>query len=229
MPAGGIRAGGALFSTPEPGASPDETELRQRRADEGARIWQARHGITAQSDLEIVGPRGAGPAQAYAAVRLLESGYLGSITISQLGITVVPRGAECSGFEIGTGLDAIVPKRHEGEPILIDARAFPLYSGEEIEVDDERPGHIPGALSAPFSAVLASNGRLLPAESLKAIFVAAGVPAGHPVVVYCHTGRKAALVYLAARLAGYASRIYRGSWAEWSLHAELPAAMGGKP
>src|SRR6185437_15543751 len=86
----------------------------------------------------------------------------------------------------------------------------------------------PGAANIPYPAVLASDGALRTKEELREVFARAGVPAGNLVVVYCHSGNKAALVYVAARWAGINAELYEGSWVEWSRETELPAETGDR-
>ena len=62
-----------------------------------------------------------------------------------------------------------------GTRLLIDARSGERYRGEGEDPLDQRPGHIPGALSVPCRENLDPSGRLLPAEALRARFVALGI------------------------------------------------------
>ena len=68
--------------------------------------------------------------------------------------------------------------------VVIDARPLARFTGEQALIDP-RPGHIPGARSAPWSAVLDDNGRLLTTEELTAHYVALGLTdAETPSVAY---------------------------------------------
>ena len=60
-----------------------------------------------------------------------------------------------------------------GDLVLLDARAGERYRGE-TEPIDPRAGHIPGALSAPWSANLGTDGRFLAAEALRERYAALG-------------------------------------------------------
>jgi thiosulfate/3-mercaptopyruvate sulfurtransferase len=43
-------------------------------------------------------------------------------------------------------------------------------------------------------------------------------------VTYCFIGQQASALYLVSRYLGYDTRLYDGSWEEWSKHPELPIA-----
>ena len=137
------------------------------------------------------------------------------------------RRAEPAKLELCPGGDVIVDvdyvKAHRGGKgvRVVDARLPQYYSGE-TPGRNQRPGHIPGAASIPFSTLLDEQGRLKPAEELRQQFEKAGVRDGDRVVSYCHIGQQASLVYFAARYLGYDARLYDGSFEDWSRHSELP-------
>ena len=105
---------------------------------------------------------------------------------------------------------------------IVDARLPEYYSGEKIP-PQRRAGHIPGAINIPFASLLDENGRMLAPETLQQKFDAAGAHPGQQVITYCHIGQQASLAYFVARYLGYDSRMFDGSWQEWSAHTELPA------
>ena len=108
--------------------------------------------------------------------------------------------------------------------VLLDARAPERYRGE-VEPIDPVAGHIPGAVSLPF-AEIAPEGRFLAPDELRARFEAAGVASGDDAVAYCGSGVTAALLVLAAEVAGAGPvRLYPGSWSEWSGRG-LPVERG---
>ena len=116
----------------------------------------------------------------------------------------------------------------EGDALLLDARAEERYRGE-IEPIDPRPGHVPGALSAPFSANLDAAGHFLAPEVLRRRYAALGAE-DRPVVAYCGSGLTAAHDLLALELAGIeGGRLYEGSWSDWSSQPSRPAAVGDAP
>lgn len=104
--------------------------------------------------------------------------------------------------------------------LLLDARAPERFRGE-IEPVDPRPGHIPGARNRAFAQNLQGDGTLKPPAILAREFNAA------PTVHYCGSGVTACHNLLAMEAAGLkGSRLYPGSWSEWSRHEHLPAALG---
>jgi thiosulfate/3-mercaptopyruvate sulfurtransferase len=109
-------------------------------------------------------------------------------------------------------------------PVLLDARAPERYRGETEPIDSVA-GHIPGAVNLPF-AELVPGGRFLPPEELRARFEAAGVVSGNDAVAYCGSGVTACVLVLAAEVAGIGpTRLYPGSWSEWSRRG-LPVERG---
>jgi thiosulfate/3-mercaptopyruvate sulfurtransferase len=110
---------------------------------------------------------------------------------------------------------------------LVDARFAEEYTGEGQET--EQVGHIPGAGSAPWVDLVQSREvfRFRPIGELAAIFDAAGADPGDTVVPYCIIGLRASLDYFVARLLGFESRFYDGSWRDWT-HRGLPLVEGGE-
>jgi thiosulfate/3-mercaptopyruvate sulfurtransferase len=120
-----------------------------------------------------------------------------------------------------------VRKRPKKVPLL-DARLGERYRGETEPVDP-KPGHIPGAISAPYPENLDSNGRFLTPEQLAARFKKLGVKKGQGAVVYCGSGVNATHDLLAMELAGIDDvRLYEGSWSDWSRR-DAPVATGPEP
>jgi thiosulfate/3-mercaptopyruvate sulfurtransferase len=114
--------------------------------------------------------------------------------------------------------------------ILLDARAGARYRGETEPVDPAA-GHVPGAVSAPTTENLGSDGLFLPAEKLAERFAGLGVEPGHAaeVAVYCGSGVTATHEILAMAVAGIPPEdvaLYEGSWSGWSSDSSRPVATG---
>jgi|SRR5690625_834232 len=109
------------------------------------------------------------------------------------------------------------------EGVLLDARAPERYRGE-FEPRDPRAGHIPGAVSAPYTANLTPAGLMRPAEELAAKFSALGALDG-PVAAYCGSGVTAAHHVAALASLGVEASLYPGSWSQWSADPRRPAVV----
>ena len=77
------------------------------------------------------------------------------------------------------------------------------------------------------SAELAPGGRFLDPGELRTRLESAGAGAGRDTVAYCGSGVTACTIVLAAELAGLGpTRLYPGSWSEWS-RAGRPVERSG--
>jgi len=110
-------------------------------------------------------------------------------------------------------------------PILVDARTAGEFSGTTAASSEiPRPGHIPGATDVYWMQTQASKSdmSLLPEASLRKMYEAAGVTADRPVVTYCNTGMQASQSYFTLKYLGYDTRMYDGSFSEWSNAKDSP-------
>jgi thiosulfate/3-mercaptopyruvate sulfurtransferase len=117
--------------------------------------------------------------------------------------------------------------RSLGRGRLLDARAGERFRGE-VEPLDAAAGHIPGALNRFFKDNLATDGRFKTASALRAEFDALVAPHGPQGTVHqCGSGVTACHNLLAMEHAGLTgSRLYPGSWSEWSSDPSRPIARG---
>lgn len=126
------------------------------------------------------------------------------------------------------GPDAVVLTLDAGSAPVLDARAAERYRGE-VERLDPVPGHIPGALSAPWTDYLDERGRFRSRDELRAHFEALGVR-GDAAIAHCGSGVTSCLTLLALRFAGFGdARLYEGSWSDWVRDPERPIATGPEP
>lgn len=106
--------------------------------------------------------------------------------------------------------------------IVVDSRAAARYRGE-VEPIDPVAGHVPGAISLPFSDNWQANGLLHSPEELRERFEAL---APEQTTFYCGSGVTACHNLLAFAHAGLgAARLYPGSWSDWITDAERPVAL----
>jgi thiosulfate/3-mercaptopyruvate sulfurtransferase len=106
---------------------------------------------------------------------------------------------------------------------LVDARAVERFRGE-VEPLDPVAGHIPGAVCAPYTENLNSDGHFLSPEQLRTRFEAVlGEVPPERAVFYCGSGVTAAHNLLALAHAGLGdARLYVGSWSDWITDPTRP-------
>ena len=111
---------------------------------------------------------------------------------------------------------------------LVDARGAARFRGEVPEPRAGlRSGHMPGARNTPFDSLLNADGTMKSAGELKALFAAAKVNLGEPIVTTCGSGVTASVVALAlARLGREDVAVYDGSWTEWGGRSDTPIVTG---
>lgn len=110
-----------------------------------------------------------------------------------------------------------------GTSVLLDTRTVEEYDGQ-VEMD-HRPGHIPGAVNLPHTEAAGEDGNLLIEEfELRARLGVAGVANNDSVIVYCRSGVRASVAWLALRQFGYEARLYDGSYAEW-MDSDQPVEL----
>lgn len=110
---------------------------------------------------------------------------------------------------------------------VVDARGAARFRGEAAEPrPGVRPGHMPGAINLPYSALLTPEGQLKRGAALEAAFADTGVDIDRPVTTTCGSGVTAAILSLGLAELGRGSRLYDGSWSEWGSRADTPVETG---
>jgi thiosulfate/3-mercaptopyruvate sulfurtransferase len=112
---------------------------------------------------------------------------------------------------------------------LVDARAPEFFTGAKLGHSASGLGHIPSAHNLYYASLVDSNGFFKSDADARALFAGAGASTTKPLVVYCHIGQTATVVYFEARRLGIPVRLYDGSFEDWSRHKEYPLAKGLSP
>jgi thiosulfate/3-mercaptopyruvate sulfurtransferase len=116
-------------------------------------------------------------------------------------------------------------KRRMGNPnvVLVDARAADRYRGEN-ETLDPKAGHIPGAISKPFSENLDGK-NFKSAKDLEHRF--SDIPKNKELILYCGSGVSANHNLIALEEAGFKrAKLYGGSWSDWVSYPDSPVEVG---
>jgi len=130
---------------------------------------------------------------------------------------------------MGVGARDVTAMLGRRDALLLDARAPERYRGD-IEPIDRVPGHIPGAVNYHFQQNVDDTGVFLSKDDLQRQLLTAigGTPPGS-VVHYCGSGVTACHNLLAMEVAGLpGSKLYAGSWSEWSSDASRPIERSPK-
>ena len=140
-----------------------------------------------------------------------------------------PRGTFSGAADGGMWVDVefVQHRIGQGEIQLLDARSSERFTAKDRKTDPV-PGHVPGAISYPFAGNLDPQKRFLPAGELKRRFGSAfeGCPS-EQIINMCGSGVTACHNILATRIAGLPwTRLYVGSWSEWSRDPARPVATG---
>lgn len=132
--------------------------------------------------------------------------------------------------ELVASVDEVLQLLHNPDYQLVDARGAARYRGDEEPVDPAA-GHIPGAISHPFTDNLDAEGKFLSPAALRERFTAQlGAHTPEQAVMYCGSGVSAAHNVLALVHAGLGdTRLYPGSWSEWIADPTRPIAKGEEP
>jgi thiosulfate/3-mercaptopyruvate sulfurtransferase len=100
--------------------------------------------------------------------------------------------------------------------LLLDAREKDEYEG--MDKDKRSKGHLPGAIFMNYKEVLTPTGAYKSKDEILALAPQFGISPEKEVIVYCQTGIKASVLYIALKeIAGLSNvKLYAGAYAEWS-------------
>jgi thiosulfate/3-mercaptopyruvate sulfurtransferase len=113
---------------------------------------------------------------------------------------------------------------------VVDLRSAGRFAGTEPEPRAGlASGHMPGAVSLPYTGLVHSDGTVLEPEELRGALAAAGVRLDRPVIATCGSGVTACNLLLALDRLGHPdASLYDGSWTEW-VSSRLPVVQGTEP
>jgi thiosulfate/3-mercaptopyruvate sulfurtransferase len=120
-------------------------------------------------------------------------------------------------------IDLVDRIRLDPDYLLVDARSAERFWGLKEDIDF-KAGHIPGAVSAPYSENLDANGYFLSPDQLRERYenLLGDIPEEN-VIVYCGSGVTSIHNMIAMLVAGYKQpRLFPGSWSEWSADPDRP-------
>ena len=109
------------------------------------------------------------------------------------------------------------------DAVVYDCRLSERYEHGDPAIDP-RPGHIPGARSAPWPGNLRPDGLFADPPTLRTRYADA---VGKRTIAYCGSGVTACHDLLAMHVAGVTDlALYAGSWSQWGSDPSRPAETG---
>mgnify|MGYP000483484528 FL=1 len=140
----------------------------------------------------------------------------------------------CGNFEASYNPNYFIDRQQvlaaidDANTILLDARAYKRFTGEESEPrKGMRGGHIPQSRSLPFLDLL-TDGEAKAFEEIKIKFENA-VGTAEYIQFSCGSGITACILALFADECGYKNlSVYDASWSEWGASNSLPIVTGEK-
>ncbi|HEX5482764.1 MAG TPA: sulfurtransferase [Terriglobia bacterium] len=116
---------------------------------------------------------------------------------------------------------------------LVDVRSPDEFSGKVIAPPGmtetaQRGGHIPGAVSFPWSKAANEDGTFKSYDELSKLLDGQGVRPGKEAVAYCRIGERSSHTWFVLKyLLGFDKvRNYDGSWTEWGNLVDAPIEKG---
>jgi thiosulfate/3-mercaptopyruvate sulfurtransferase len=124
-----------------------------------------------------------------------------------------------------------------GTQNLVDVRSPDEYAGRLLapahlpQEQAQRAGHIPTAISVPWSKAANEDGTFKSDDELRELYQAAGLDEGRDTIAYCRIGERSSHTWFALHeLLGHPRvKNYDGSWTEYGSLAGVPVALGDQP
>ncbi len=120
---------------------------------------------------------------------------------------------------------------------LVDVRSPDEYAGRLLapahlpQEQAQRPGHIPTAVSVPWSKAANEDGTFKSDEDLRELYTAAGLDDSKATIAYCRIGERSSHTWFVLKeILGHSDvRNYDGSWTEYGSLVGVPVAVGDEP
>jgi len=124
-----------------------------------------------------------------------------------------------------------------GRDNLVDVRSPDEYAGRLLapahlpQEQSQRPGHVPTAVSVPWSKAANDDGTFRSDDELAALYTGAGLDLSKDTIAYCRIGERSAHTWFVLHeLLGQSSvRNYDGSWTEYGSLVGVPVQLGDAP
>jgi thiosulfate/3-mercaptopyruvate sulfurtransferase len=124
-----------------------------------------------------------------------------------------------------------------GRKNLVDVRSPDEYAGRLLapahlpQEQAQRAGHIPTALSVPWSKAANEDGTFRSDEELRELYGEAGLDGSKSTIAYCRIGERSSHTWFALHeLLGHGDvKNYDGSWTEYGSLVGVPVVVGDEP
>ncbi|MET8305956.1 MULTISPECIES: sulfurtransferase [unclassified Micromonospora] len=124
-----------------------------------------------------------------------------------------------------------------GTKNLVDVRSPDEFAGRLLapahlpQEQAQRGGHIPTAISVPWSKAANEDGTFRSDDELRRIYGDAGLDDGKETIAYCRIGERSSHTWFVLQeLLGHRNvKNYDGSWTEYGSLVGVPVALGDEP
>ncbi|MFD6564761.1 sulfurtransferase [Micromonospora profundi] len=124
-----------------------------------------------------------------------------------------------------------------GTKNLVDVRSPDEFAGRLLapahlpQEQAQRAGHIPTAISVPWSKAANEDGTFKSDDELRKIYADAGLDDGKETIAYCRIGERSSHSWFVLQeLLGHRNvKNYDGSWTEYGSLVGVPVALGDEP
>ncbi|WP_026275808.1 sulfurtransferase [Salinispora tropica] len=124
-----------------------------------------------------------------------------------------------------------------GTKNLVDVRSPDEYAGRLLapahlpQEQAQRAGHVPTAISVPWSKAANEDGTFKSDQELREIYAAAGLDDSRETIAYCRIGERSSHTWFVLQeLLGHRNvKNYDGSWTEYGSLVGVPVTLGDEP